>query len=566
MLEGWIEDLKQIAANPNYAILKYRHMLEGWIKDSKEIAADPSTPPHVLIKLSKHKNYQNKNYQIRFLVASNPNTPVETLKCLGKESYRGEEFADAIVENPVFDRLKLEDPYSKFVRLILARSTKTPPEVLAKLIATEKSDIDICWAVAKNINTPIDTLDNLAIEIANGTTGNVYSTKTITRSDNWQSWFYLFKDIINNPNISETCLEKVLDISIDRNHSDLVSVFLSTVNISNFSYRMLEKVSLYQLGAKLQIIDGYGHLLIDLPTVNKSPIILDNIARNTSNSKYDVDVFLKIANNSLTLTRTIEYIAAHDSSQVRNALIDHPNVSRKALDIILFMQGKLGTSVELLRELAKDFRVLGELCTYPDVPSEVLDIMSNNLPVMFPHGTYRWLILTHLAYHPNSSNSLLQKIIKELEEVGSFISKGYPPENYYNVSHANFKKARALKEADDLQKTNKLTTKIVRRLREHFPETNKTRLTTKIVRRLREHLPETNKTRVAFKKTDDLQEINKLTTKIVRRLKGEHLAETDKIRAYWATVTKQKTTEDRYSWENLYQSDPIIINWRWWEI
>ena len=468
-------------------------MLEDWIKNSKKIAANPSTPPHVLIELSKHRNSQ-----IRSLIASNPNTPLETLKCLGWE------FADAIVENPVFDLLKLEDPYSNIVRLTLARSTKTPPEVLVKLIATEKLDVQTCRAVANNINTPIDALGNLAIEIANGTIGNLCLTQTSTGSNDWDNWLHMLEDIISNPNISESCLEKILDISIDRNHQDLVEEFLGIFNISNLSYRMLEKLSLYPTRYQdipdIQI-HGCGYLLIDLPTVNKSPIILDNIARNTNTFRSKDDVFLKIANNPITLTRTIEYIAAHNSPHVRNALIDHPNVSRKALDIILFMQGKPGTSVELLHELAHNLRlrVLEELATYPDVPSEVLDIVSNNLPPMFIHGSYRWIVMTYLAYHPNSSNNLLQKIVKELKQVGSFISS----------------------QKDD-------------GLYQHYEG----------------HID----------REEVLQKINKLTKKIVRRLKGEHLSETDKICADWAIATEKETIEDRYSWENLYQPDSQARN------
>ena len=45
------------------------------------------------------------------------------------------------------------------------------------------------------------------------------------------------------------------------------------------------------------------------------------------------------------------------------------------------MQGKPGTPVELLCELAENprFEVLNKLCIYPNVPSEVLDIVGNNL-------------------------------------------------------------------------------------------------------------------------------------------------------------------------------------------
>ena len=231
--------------------------------------------------------------------------------------------------------------------------------------------------------------------------------------------------------------------------------------------------------------------LIDLPIVNKSPIILDNIARNTTSYEDtdDYKVFLKIAENSITLTQTIEYIAAHHSSQVRNALINHPNVSRKALDIILFMQGKPGTPVELLRELAENprFEVLNKLCIYPDVPSEILDIVGNNLPCKDIYD-FGWKVLIYLAYHPNSSDNLLQKIITRLKLFSSSISNG--GQFYYSLIDIH---------------------------------------------------------RIRFQKI-----INKLTKQIERRLKGEHLAETDKFYTCWAIAQQQGITiEDNYGWEDL---------------
>jgi hypothetical protein len=57
-----------------------------------------------------------------------------------------------------------------------------------------------------------------------------------------------------------------------------------------------------------------------------------------------------------------------------------------------------------------------------------------------------------------------------------------------------------------------------------------------------------------------LQKLNKLSEKINRRLNGEYLTETDKFYTYWAIATEQKTIEDRYSWSNLYQSDPQAKN------
>ena len=83
------------------------------MEDLKKVAANPLTSFHLLVELSQHENFA-----IRYLVASNPNTPEETLTHLGKE------FPDEVLENP----------HSYFKRLSLARDRKTPPETLEKLI------------------------------------------------------------------------------------------------------------------------------------------------------------------------------------------------------------------------------------------------------------------------------------------------------------------------------------------------------------------------------------------------------------------------------------------------
>ena len=161
------------------------------------------------------------------------------------------------------------------------------------------------------------------------------------------------------------------------------------------------------------------------------------------------------------------------------------------------MQGKPGTPVELLHELAENprFKVLKKLCTYPSVPSEVLESVGNNLPRKIIDGYYRWEILNYLAYHPNSSDNLLQKIVEELELVSNFVSNGGQSYDYGINSGRRF-----------------------------------------------------------------IQKINKLIGKIARRLNGEYLTETDKFYAYWAIAIEQKTIEDRYSWENLYEPEPQAKN------
>ncbi len=64
------------------------------------------TSPDLLKQLAN-----NQNLEVRLAVASNPNTPQEVLIELGKE------FPDAIVANPIFTVVLLENPESHFFRL-----------------------------------------------------------------------------------------------------------------------------------------------------------------------------------------------------------------------------------------------------------------------------------------------------------------------------------------------------------------------------------------------------------------------------------------------------------------
>ena len=470
-------------------------MLEGSIEDLTKIAANSATPSHLLVELSKHKSDQ-----IRSLVASNPNTPLETLKSLGWK------FADNILVNPAFELLKLENPHSKFIQLTLARSTKTPSQVLAKLIATKNLDGEICTAVAKNTNAPIDALASLAITIFKEKDGYITAYRTLVVS----GWFRLALDIIRRPDISESCLEKIIDICLERNHEYLL---FKIAGLPKLSFSMLEKLSKYPEKYPDKEIEGFEELLIDFPMVKESPILLDNIARNTVGSleflECKEEVFLKIANNPRTLSSTIEYLAAHHSPQIRNALTKHPNISPKALDIFLLMQLKTGTPIEVLHEVAENPRFYSSvsICLYPYVPSEVIDKIGNNLPSYRRNAKYRLRLLKYLAYHPNSSLNLLQKIADELQQVSTSVANG---ERYYQGGFIE----------------NKL-----------------------------------------------LQKIDKLVAIINRRLEGEYLAETDQLSAYWSLYEPQtqesyqeiarklgKLERGGYAWVDCYLPNPKYNN------
>lgn len=366
-------------------------MLSPGDRNLKEIASNPSSPPSLLTELSNHSDLE-----IRSLVASNPNTPQDILMRLG------EEFPDEIIENPVFNLLTIEEPNSRFVRLSLARSTKTDPEVLARLAATEKEDEKICCAIAKNINTPIDTLKKLVGWRATEDDGD-YPYVAVTR------------EILNNPNMPISYLEELLDRYIDSGWDYLLMEFSK---LSTLSSGMIEK-----LAEKYRT----DRLLIVHPLTQKSPKLLDKIARHSTNES----VLIKIIENPLTLDSTVEYLAAYRSRAVRNLLIDRPNVSQKALDIVLFMQGKPGTPIDLLNELAEDFEChnLELLTKYPYTPREIIEKIVNyqyctdkdyltGHCIKYEYPLDIRNIRENIARHPNTSFEILSKLAQKIANYG----------------------------------------------------------------------------------------------------------------------------------------------------
>jgi hypothetical protein len=123
------------------------------IEEIREQAQNENTAPEILAESA-----QNEDTLIRKYVASNPNTPVEALQNLGKE------FPDEIITNPIFYLLFLENSASYFVRLSLARYSNTSEETLSKLADLTQitiKEIDLIYAIAKHLNTPIITLEKL---------------------------------------------------------------------------------------------------------------------------------------------------------------------------------------------------------------------------------------------------------------------------------------------------------------------------------------------------------------------------------------------------------------------
>jgi hypothetical protein len=119
-----------------------------------QLAGDPTTKPHVLRKLATETDWQ-----LRQLVASNPNTPTDVLWQLGID------FPEAILNNPIFELLQLEQldlvatiPHPTLTSLL--QCDLVPTNFME--YAVSRQDYSLWLAVAYNPHTPSTLLEHLA--------------------------------------------------------------------------------------------------------------------------------------------------------------------------------------------------------------------------------------------------------------------------------------------------------------------------------------------------------------------------------------------------------------------
>ncbi|MEH2126055.1 hypothetical protein [Nostoc sp.] len=291
--------------------------------------------------------------EVREAVARNPNTPTEVLLKLGKE------FPDAITANPIFNLLLLENPESHFVRLSLARSTTTSESAIAQLSKIE--DEEILCAVARNPKTPLELLEQL-----------VESPPAFYDRDNDGQYKVdnrLFIAIARNPNTSESLLLK-----------------LAESGISNIEMAIAENP--------------------------KTPLSLLNKFANWR----DFSMHKTIARNPQAPSAILEKLAGENEKEIRDLVKNHPNVSETAIAIINFIEGKPGTSIDLLEQLASDRRasVRRLVAAHPSTPAKVLEKLAQDTDEYVPFKAVN---------NPNATSTVLEFFAEFLVKQHQLVSR-----------------------------------------------------------------------------------------------------------------------------------------------
>ena len=185
--------------------------------------------------------------------------------------------------------------------------------------------------------------------------------------------------------------------------------------------------------------------------------VLVNLADNSSacyelakNPNTPIDILSKLAkwnnfqmwrslvNNPVLPSNILERLAAIDnlvaSADIRQEILNHPNVSSDAIAIVDFMEGNYDNiPTYIFEKLALDDRlhVLIALARCPQTPFSVLDVIIGTTAI----ESYRLIeIYKIVVTNPNASSSLLEKVTPKLVE-------------QYNQNHYNSWTPRELYEA-----------------------------------------------------------------------------------------------------------------------
>jgi 3-methyladenine DNA glycosylase AlkC len=318
-----------------------------------EIATDPSTDPEILAKLER-----SPDLKVREAVASNPNTPIETLEKLC------ETFPEAITGNPVFNLLLLENPYSRLVQLSLALSSTTSEEKLAKLITSQ--DWDILRAIANNLNTSIYVLQQLDIHtrvrIAVHPKASLQLLEKLAFDEDIRLRKIAYKTIAKHPNTLPEALDKLashqnkyIRIEVARNHN----TWLQTLQ-------------------KLSVDPEYYVRGRVAKNPNLSSKIIERLAKDTI--KY---VRLKLTENPNLSSDFLEKLAGDRDKYIRAKIACHPNISTRTLEKLAKDEDKYvriqiakntNTHTYILEKLATDKNkfVRGEVARNPQTLLHVL--------------------------------------------------------------------------------------------------------------------------------------------------------------------------------------------------
>jgi hypothetical protein len=384
--------------------------------DELLLAQNPNTLSEVLEKLAYHQALE-----VRRAVAQHPCTPSEALYKLA------EEFPRAFIENPLFPLLFLEEPSLTQLPVEALESIAEhihEPSILVGLATSNNRRV--CFAVAKNPNTPAEELERLAC-----------SPESMIRDT-----------ALRNPSISETFIHalrraeqatrRVVKLSTEEISGLLQKGFYARMLLAmneELPVEFLEMLDTNEETSLHTVIAAHPGLPEHLQkkfSASSFPHVREHLAINPSLSLHiydklsrdqDEGVRESLARNKKTPPEIVDALLFDLSHQVRRAASLHPNASQEKLEQLrkfpnvsredfyaLLNEGPFARSLlaqnpstpqEILLLLMTDPCMAAPLASNTSVPTSFLsELVSSSDPN----------VLSSLASNPRISDETLKQL------------------------------------------------------------------------------------------------------------------------------------------------------------
>jgi hypothetical protein len=296
-----------------------------------QLAASPHTSPQVLRQIAAQTDWE-----LRRLVATNPNTPTDTLWHLGVD------FPEAILNNPIFELLQIEQPtlvaqIPHATLTSLLQCERVPIQFME--YAVGQQDYSLWLAVAYNAHTPSTILENLA--------------RKSRRQDR-----ELIRAVAAHPNTPVALLAEIIEIG--GNVAQIVAENPRT------PIEVLEKI-LYKYG---QTNDPMFTTLVALHPHLTPPLLMQmNLAPNAAAARS-----LWLGKQSATAPSQLIELAQSDWEIVQLAVVRHPQTpSTTIAQIWSKMRGNHPNRGQIDRLIYDSF--VGNVNTPPQLREELRKLL-----------------------------------------------------------------------------------------------------------------------------------------------------------------------------------------------
>jgi hypothetical protein len=378
---------------------------------ARQVALNPSTLPELLQKLANSSDATS-----RLHVAANPNTPTKVLLNLGSE------FPEALLDNPIFPLLLLENPnlvkeIPLTTLLSLLKCETVPVSFLEQ--AANKSDWQVRLAVAANPQTPKAALAKL------GQSSDAQIAELVRLHVNWagemtSGWHEAAREEMQKT----TTLVVIKDREYLR---ELAKIGLLTEWVIQHLLRLRgNSVIDIVLQGVASWVDNFPHILELLAKDNKWEIrlavaknpntpasILEDLARDCY-----WEIRIAVSQNPSTPASILEDLARDWYWEIKMAVAQNPNTSARILEQLsrdddAYEQGVAGnpnTPEKILQQLAQDTScyVRSSVARNPNIPVRILEQLAQD---------NTWHVRWFIAGNPNTPIRILQQLAKDKNNI-----------------------------------------------------------------------------------------------------------------------------------------------------